>query len=946
MANDGRALARGIANGVTEALPTYLRKRLERGLGADLSLMRVHTGPVADRLARTLGAEAFTYGSDVFFRDGAYAPDTPQGLWLLAHEAAHVAQQAGARSLDDNTHDDPWERDADRCADRILAGRRAPSTAYGPPRVPVIQRHVSFEHRLLGDAPTADLVAVSTNGPTRGQFLGNQIELLTLWQDDPEQVTESDINAKCPWIRTLRLGPGNLLVTYGELNALPDYLADAGALDTVDPTIVLPILQVIRQEGFNQLTSLLTGGNPNVTFAQAACEPWSLSLVNNIVETTALDTLTIGLGSVGQNHYQGLLARNACHFAPFSWYRWQASHLIARDLAAQAHATGDPEMARRAWVHHGYADHFLEDSFAAGHLVNKTLIMQWFIEWAAQQTLLPVADWDAIKNITEARQPSLAGRWLYDPSFAGPSNDPQTDQEAASLVDRVVGSGILADGPVDQLAAYKNYLTFLASAVAQLGSATLHDYYNDNSVWASSAASTTPYELWGDSTLLSGANGGAGVQATSETAQLSQEALLEILGTGTTSITTAQIRAHFPTKAGPDRDHLHSLETWATTQKSFCMDRFGEFGPTIKTALLGLASPRLGLVSQDQDFTSVWSASLPGSGFYPVNSLFHGDRLFSASDGYVYELDPHSGAVLHTLRLTTDGDTTSLATNGTTLYAGVSGHAYAIALDDWSGYAWKTTRNLGGTLDEQVNLLVSGTRLFAGSDGSVYELAPTTGAVLHSTELTSSLGGGVTRVSTDGTYLFAGVHGYAYGVRLSDWTTTWETPDNLGGTFAYEEVNVFVSGTRLFAGSDGYVYELAPATGQILRSLQLTTDVGGDVTRMATDGTYLFAGVHGYAYGVRLNDWGDYAWSRSVGGTLAYEEVSVLSLDGRLFAGSNGHVYRLTPETGTVQYGQLLTSTVGAGDYDTSILTDGTFLYAGVHGYAYKVLVTTPSNAT
>jgi hypothetical protein len=37
---------------------------------------------------------------------------------------------------------------------------------------------------------------------------------------------------------------------------------------------------------------------------------------------------------------------------------------------------------------------------------------------------------------------------------------------------------------------------------------------------------------------------------------------------------------------------------------------------------------------------------------------------------------------------------------------------------------------------------------------------------------------------------------------------------------------------------------------------------------------------------------------------------------------------------------------VGAGDYDTSIITDGTFLYAGVHGYAYKVLVTTPSNAT
>ena len=27
----------------------------------------------------------------------------------------------------------------------------------------------------------------------------------------------------------------------------------------------------------------------------------------------------------------------------------------------------------------GYADHFLRDSFAAGHLVNKTLLIQWYI---------------------------------------------------------------------------------------------------------------------------------------------------------------------------------------------------------------------------------------------------------------------------------------------------------------------------------------------------------------------------------------------------------------------------------------------------------------------------------------------------------------------------------------------------------------------------------------
>ena len=58
----------------------------------DLNEVRLHaTG--GDRLCRSLGAQAVTIGSDVYFRDGAFAPHTPVGLWLLAHEMAHVVQQ-------------------------------------------------------------------------------------------------------------------------------------------------------------------------------------------------------------------------------------------------------------------------------------------------------------------------------------------------------------------------------------------------------------------------------------------------------------------------------------------------------------------------------------------------------------------------------------------------------------------------------------------------------------------------------------------------------------------------------------------------------------------------------------------------------------------------------------------------------------------------------------
>ena len=39
------------------------------------------------------------------------------------------------------------------------------------------------------------------------------------------------------------------------------------------------------------------------------------------------------------------------------------------------------ELERKAWLNNGYASHLLQDSFAAGHLINKTLVMQWFAEY-------------------------------------------------------------------------------------------------------------------------------------------------------------------------------------------------------------------------------------------------------------------------------------------------------------------------------------------------------------------------------------------------------------------------------------------------------------------------------------------------------------------------------------------------------------------------------------
>jgi hypothetical protein len=74
-------------------LPPSLRLDMETGFGSDLSRVRIHLGPDAERSARDANAEAFTAGNHIVFGDGRYAPETPDGRWLLAHELTHVVQQ-------------------------------------------------------------------------------------------------------------------------------------------------------------------------------------------------------------------------------------------------------------------------------------------------------------------------------------------------------------------------------------------------------------------------------------------------------------------------------------------------------------------------------------------------------------------------------------------------------------------------------------------------------------------------------------------------------------------------------------------------------------------------------------------------------------------------------------------------------------------------------------
>jgi hypothetical protein len=128
------------ARGGGRPLDKGVGSQIGGALGADFSGVRVHTGPQADGLNRSLSARAFTTGADIFFSQGAYDPGTHSGKQLLAHELTHVVQQGGSKANKVQTKltvgpaGDKYEEEADQVAKQVM---KMPAT---------VQRHADGQH--------------------------------------------------------------------------------------------------------------------------------------------------------------------------------------------------------------------------------------------------------------------------------------------------------------------------------------------------------------------------------------------------------------------------------------------------------------------------------------------------------------------------------------------------------------------------------------------------------------------------------------------------------------------------------------------------------------------------------------------------------------------------------------------------------------------------------
>jgi Domain of unknown function (DUF4157)/Heterokaryon incompatibility protein Het-C len=138
--NDGASAATSAiaGKGAGESLPGAVSEHFSSAYGHDMSGVRVHTDSKSAQAADRAGAEAFTYGKDVFFGTGRYNMESDHGQFVLAHELAHVAQQGSAKvrpkRIETGHSSDAEEGEASDAADAALAGGTA-SVGSAAPKV-------------------------------------------------------------------------------------------------------------------------------------------------------------------------------------------------------------------------------------------------------------------------------------------------------------------------------------------------------------------------------------------------------------------------------------------------------------------------------------------------------------------------------------------------------------------------------------------------------------------------------------------------------------------------------------------------------------------------------------------------------------------------------------------------------------------------------------------
>lgn len=123
-----------------QPLDPATRAFMEPRFGHDFSRVRVHSDKSAAESTKAVNALAYTVGRDVVFGTAQYAPGTPAGRHLIAHELAHVVQQRSAPTallsvLPVTSPGDASEQEASSVAAQLVRGESSTPVIQQTPRI-------------------------------------------------------------------------------------------------------------------------------------------------------------------------------------------------------------------------------------------------------------------------------------------------------------------------------------------------------------------------------------------------------------------------------------------------------------------------------------------------------------------------------------------------------------------------------------------------------------------------------------------------------------------------------------------------------------------------------------------------------------------------------------------------------------------------------------------
>jgi hypothetical protein len=640
-----------LGRGGGQPLSPPTRQLMESRLGHDFSDVRVHCDGNAVDSARSVGAQAYTVGNDVVLGPGVSNLDSRDSHRLLAHELTHVVQQrsgevsgrpaAGGIKLSDPG--DPFEREAEQVAERVVAGdvvglqRSASANDSDPdagqpdhaPTNPVVQRHASDEHYFLGDVSPAQIKVLSEGtglvagkkGPkafekaqAKGQvgatdlearddalhLIENELEVLTRWLTtggpNPHEIGRGTTGIDPKWKRQLvvvQTKDGPVVASIGDLNALPDFFGSPDDLKLVSATVARRTFQVIRREAYASLVNLRAKLDPqgHVAYdreAQEAATPFvgladdpthvrGTGMWDKIANLADEEKMTGGPGGISQTRgANATLARNACHFPPESWLRWKALHEEARDLIENATLDDIDARANEAIYRNAFGEHYLQDSFASGHLINKSYVMATAIAHSGEFTNLKrrmsKSKFKHIRNAVRHEEayeaPALAKQVAegtashQQVSELGELKaiDPQTAYEAGRAEDGEIAAKeaeVKAAGLDPKVVTWDQYRVFVNDGWYQIITNVLHDKYCIEGLVVGSPDRKEIGRIYGDAHMLESP---AGAVYTAETTQMSRDAINGLVRNKRSALMAAaerrQAAGNGPGQAGGGRQQL------------------------------------------------------------------------------------------------------------------------------------------------------------------------------------------------------------------------------------------------------------------------------------------------------------------------------------------------------------------------------------------------------